>query len=144
MSQRIVRTRGKDQVLIDTVGESLVDQKQLRLRRKLLIIALIILVVLIVGVCLLIRFSIDRPAAYADIEAHFKYGSIGAEPGGSLLNTVGGLAPPYWIFRAMPKVCPDLLPPGRPRRHRGVDRSRHGPPHRHLAALSPGRRFRWL
>ena len=112
MSQRIVRTRGKDQVLIDVVGESLVDQKQLRLRRKLLIIGLIILVVLVVGVCLLIRFSIDRPAAYADIEAHFKYGSIGAEPGGSLVNTVGGLAPPYWIFRAMPKVCPDLLPPG--------------------------------
>ncbi|MEZ5289689.1 MAG: hypothetical protein R2745_01260 [Vicinamibacterales bacterium] len=54
----------------------------------------------------------DRPAAYAAIEEHFKYGSIGSEPGGSLLAPIGGVLPPYWVFTALPSICTDRLPPG--------------------------------
>jgi len=37
----------------------------------------------------------DRPVEYGDITEHFKYGSIGSEPGVSLLAAVGGVLPPY-------------------------------------------------
>src|SRR5262249_31530913 len=33
-------------------------------------------------------------------------------PGGSLLQPVGGVLPPYWIFRALPSICSDKLPGG--------------------------------
>ena len=58
------------------------------------------------------RSRADRPITYADIEEHFKYGSIGSEPGGSLLSPVGGVLPPYWVFKALPSVCSDKLPGG--------------------------------
>ena len=54
----------------------------------------------------------DSPVAYEDVTEHFKYGSIGSEPGGSLLRLVGGSLPPYWIFRALPSICPEKLPGG--------------------------------
>lgn len=54
----------------------------------------------------------DRPVEYDDIAEHFKYGSIGAEPGGSLLSPVGGTLPPYWMFKALPTICSDRLPGG--------------------------------
>ena len=54
----------------------------------------------------------DRPVTYEAIEDHFKYGSIGSEPGGSLLAPVGGVLPPYWVFQALPSVCSDRLPGG--------------------------------
>src|SRR5687767_3419115 len=54
----------------------------------------------------------DSPLEYDDITDHFKYGSIGSEPGGSLFRLVGGALPPYWIFRALPSICPDKLPGG--------------------------------
>jgi hypothetical protein len=112
MSRNTISTRGKDLVLTDTFQTSPVDLEQSHLRHKLAIIAFVVLVAIIIALWLIMRFSIDRPTDYADIGEHFKYGSIGAEPGGSLMATVGGLLPPYWVFRAMPKVCPDLLPPG--------------------------------
>ena len=34
------------------------------------------------------------------------------EPGGSLLSPIGGVLPPYWVFTALPSVCPDRLPNG--------------------------------
>ena len=55
--------------------------------------------------------SADRPTTYDDIQEHFKYGSIGSEPGGSLLSPVGGVLPPYWIFTALPSICSDKAPP---------------------------------
>jgi hypothetical protein len=111
MRRNVTRTVGQEEVLTDVIRESPVDQVQYRLRRWLLIIPLLVLVALIVCIVWLIwRFSIDRPMSYDDIREHFKYGSIGAEPGGSLLNAVGGLVPPYWIFRALPKICPEMLP----------------------------------
>jgi hypothetical protein len=54
----------------------------------------------------------DEAVVYADDLEHFKYGSIGSEPGGSLLGSEGGLLPPYLIFTALPRICPDLLPGG--------------------------------
>jgi mono/diheme cytochrome c family protein len=54
----------------------------------------------------------DSPQTYSDIAAHYKYGSIGSEPGVSLLNPVGGVLPPYWIFRNLPDICPEKLPGG--------------------------------
>jgi hypothetical protein len=69
--------------------------------------------VVILGVVwVLVAIAIDRPTTYDDIEEHFKYGSIGSEPGGSVLQTVGGVLPPYWIFRSLPSICSDKLPGG--------------------------------
>jgi hypothetical protein len=59
-----------------------------------------------------VELRTDRPVAYAEITEHFKYGSIGSEPGGSVLSPVGGVLPPYWIFTALPSICSDRLPGG--------------------------------
>jgi hypothetical protein len=59
-----------------------------------------------------VSVSRDAPVAYEDVAEHFKYGSIGSEPGGSLLRLVGGSLPPYWVFRALPSICPEKLPDG--------------------------------
>src|SRR5687767_889976 len=68
--------------------------------------------VAIVVLWAVISISRDRPVDYADIQEHFKYGSIGSEPGGSLLAPIGGVLPPYWVFKALPSVCRDKLPNG--------------------------------
>ena len=52
----------------------------------------------------------DQPVLYADIVEHFKYGSIGSEPGVSLLRPVGGALPPLAEFAALPSICPDGCP----------------------------------
>ena len=67
-------------------------------RRWLIIIAVILLVI---GICLYWKFNPNRPVAYADIQEHFKYGSIGSE----LKN---GL--PYWIFKVLPDMFSEKLP----------------------------------
>jgi hypothetical protein len=59
-----------------------------------------------------IAIQTDRPVTYAEIAEHFKYGSIGSEPGGSLLSPIGGVLPPYWVFTALPSICSDTLPGG--------------------------------
>jgi len=59
-----------------------------------------------------VSINTDRPVTYENIEDHFKYGSIGSEPGGSLLSPIGGVLPPYWVFTALPSVCKDKLPGG--------------------------------
>jgi hypothetical protein len=50
----------------------------------------------------------DVPVAYGDAVEHFKYGSVGSEPGGSLLRPIGGLLPPYWVFKVLPRLCPSI------------------------------------
>ena len=60
----------------------------------------------------IVSVTIDRTPGYADITEHFKYGSIGSEPGVSLLRPVGGVLPPYAVFTALPSICPDKLPGG--------------------------------
>src|SRR5262245_63191584 len=54
----------------------------------------------------------DRPTPYDSITDHFKYGSIGSEPGVSLLRPVGGVLPPLSVFTALPSICPEKLPGG--------------------------------
>lgn len=105
------RTKTKDEVLTDSVQQNPVDRYLLRRRRKLVLI-LLILVLLLLGLRAVGRFLVDRPVDYSRIEDQFKYGSIGSEPGGSLFYAVGGLLPPYWIFKALPKICPEKLPGG--------------------------------
>jgi mono/diheme cytochrome c family protein len=60
----------------------------------------------------IVSLRTDRPVAYDTIEDHFKYGSIGSEPGVSLLAPVGGALPPYAVFTALPSICRDRLPGG--------------------------------
>jgi hypothetical protein len=106
-----LRTKTKGEVLTDRVIEGPVDRYQTRFRCRL---ALVILIVLLLVWAARVgrRFFIDRPVDYGSIEEQFKYGSIGSEPGGSLFDAVGGLLPPYRIFKALPAICPDKLPGG--------------------------------
>jgi hypothetical protein len=68
--------------------------------------------VAVVVLWVVVSLNADSPITYDDIEEHFKYGSIGSEPGGSLLSPIGGVLPPYWVFKALPSVCRDKLPNG--------------------------------
>lgn len=56
-----------------------------------------------VAVAIFFLFSVvsNSPVDYANIEDHFKYGSIGSEP-------VNGV--PYWIWKVLPELFPDKLP----------------------------------
>jgi len=71
-----------------------------------------VLVLVIGGLWALMAVRADSPVEYADITEHFKYGSIGAEPGGSLLTPVGGILPPYEVFKTLPAICSEKLPGG--------------------------------
>jgi hypothetical protein len=66
----------------------------------------------LLAVWALATVRVDRPVEYADITEHFKYGSIGSEPGVSLLAPVGGVLPPYQVFKTLPAICSDKLPGG--------------------------------
>lgn len=71
-------------------------------RRRLRIVLIIILVLLVVLAAYLYwAFNPNRPVDYADIQEHFKYGSIGSEPANGI---------PYWIFKALPDMFPEKLP----------------------------------
>jgi hypothetical protein len=78
--------------------------------RRLVVAALV--VAGIIAAWALVSVRMDRPQTYEAIEEHFKYGSIGSEPGVSLLAPVGGVLPPYWVLRALPSICSDKLPKG--------------------------------
>src|SRR5262249_35566556 len=97
--------------LSDQVYQTPVDRYQARFRRKELILLLLAIVILVV-IYLVGFFNSDRPVDYHSVKEHFKYGSIGSEPGGSILAPVGGVLPPYWIFRVLPEICPEELPGG--------------------------------
>jgi RoxA-like, cytochrome c-like len=111
MSRDEVRTKTRDVVIVDQVLHSPVDDDLLRTQRKILWGVVIALVVFLI-VSLTWRFTADRPVDYSSDLDHFKYGSIGSEPGGSLSDSVGGLLPPYQIFRVLPQLCSDKLPGG--------------------------------
>jgi len=64
-------------------------------------------IVLLAGAILLylvLRFTRDTPVDYADIEEHFKYGSMGGERESGF---------PYWVWKALPHVCAAHLPDGK-------------------------------
>ena len=56
---------------------------------------------LLLAVYLVGRFTADEPVSYRDAAEHFKYGSTGGERESGF---------PYWIWKALPKVCPEHLP----------------------------------
>jgi hypothetical protein len=111
MSGDETHTRTGQGTLTDVVRESPVDQYLEHHRKRTLIILLLLVLAVLVG-WLIWRFTADRPVVYADIDEHYKYGSIGAEPGISLLNPQGGVLPPYWVFKVLPQICPEKLPGG--------------------------------
>jgi hypothetical protein len=111
MSGGETHTRTQEGTLKDEVRESPVDRYLEKRRRRTFWIIVLLIVVVLVG-WLIWRFTADRPVVYADIGDHFKYGSLGAEPGVSLLNTQGGVLPPYWVFKVLPEICPEKLPGG--------------------------------
>ena len=104
------RIKTRDGVLIDEVYQSPVDRYEVRFR-KLFLLIILVLVALIIGYVIW-SVTTDRPVTYSNITEHFKYGSIGSEPGGPLLSPVGGVLPPYWVFKVLPAICPDKLPGG--------------------------------
>ena len=104
------RIKTKEGYLVDDLHNSPVDDYEYRFRTLLVCIPLLVLFALLLW--LIWQFSRDSTSAHADIREHFKYGSIGSEPGGRLLDPVGGVLPPYWVFRTLPSVCPEKLPGG--------------------------------
>jgi cytochrome c5 len=109
MSSR-TRVKTRDRVLTDEIYQSPVDRSEVRCRRLFVLITLLI-AALIIGAGMW-SITADRPVTYSNITDHFKYGSIGSEPGGPLLSPVGGVLPPYWVFKVLPAICPDQLPGG--------------------------------
>jgi processive rubber oxygenase RoxA-like protein len=67
--------------------------------------AILVLVALLMAGGIVYAVGRDRPTDYADDAEHYKYGSIGTEPGVSVFSPVGGRLPPEWIFRVLPQVC---------------------------------------
>ena len=65
--------------------------------------AALLLVAVIAGAWLVGRFGADTPVPYKDDLEHFKYGSLGSEH---------EFGVPYWIWRALPELFQDKLPPG--------------------------------
>jgi len=96
--------------LTDYIYSSPVDHYQHHFRRRLLVIVLIVLALLLTA--MLYYFVSDHTPYYSDIREHFKYGSIGAETGGTVFTEVGGVLPPYFVFKTLPALCPDKLPGG--------------------------------
>lgn len=100
----------KDGPLVDDLHESPVDRYQSALRAWIFWTPVVIL--LLLGGYLIWYVTLDRPVEHAEALEHFKYGSIGSEQGGSIFSSVGGVVPPYWVFKALPSVCPEKLPGG--------------------------------
>jgi mono/diheme cytochrome c family protein len=79
----------------------------MRARRRRRVRTVVVVLALIGGVGFAVFNNLNRvnipENAVTDAE-HFKYGSIGSDATGI----------PYWIWRAMPEVCPDKLPGGYP------------------------------
>jgi hypothetical protein len=60
-----------------------------------------LVLVLLLGIWAVARFTSDKPVTYAAIEDHFKYGSTGGERSSGI---------PYSIWMALPEIFPQYLP----------------------------------
>ena len=69
-------------------------------RRFWIFVAIVVIVAAALYFLWLMKWNV--PVAYADIEEHFKYGSIGSD--------YIGLGIPYWIWKVLPEMFPDKLP----------------------------------
>jgi mono/diheme cytochrome c family protein len=70
-------------------------------RRAWIAVGVLAAIILAAALYLIYRYHPNRPAVYADIGEHFKYGSIGSEPANGM---------PYEIFRVLPEMFPEKLP----------------------------------
>jgi hypothetical protein len=69
------------------------------------ILLILIIVLALIVTYLFWKFIPNAPVDYADINDHFKYGSIGSEPANGI---------PYWIWKVLPDMFPEKLPmPGK-------------------------------
>jgi len=104
---RVLTNQG---ILVDDVIASPVDRHEYNFRLRWILTAVILVAVILLY--LVWYFRADSPITYNNVVDHYKYGSIGSEPGGSIFTPVGGMLPPYWIFKTLPAICPDKLPGG--------------------------------
>ena len=71
-------------------------------RRRVGALALVLIaLVALVASYFFWKYFADTPVDYADIDEHFKYGSIGSEPANGI---------PYWIWKVLPDMFPEKLP----------------------------------
>jgi mono/diheme cytochrome c family protein len=70
-------------------------------RKAILIVGVLVVVIAAAALSVLAYLGRDVPEVHADIQDHFKYGSIGSD-------TDNGV--PYWIWRVLPRVFPEHLP----------------------------------
>jgi hypothetical protein len=70
-------------------------------RKAILVVGVLVIAVCVGGLLLLSFLSRDVPEIHADIQEHFKYGSIGSD-------TDNGV--PYWVWRVLPRLFPEYLP----------------------------------
>ena len=82
----------------------------LRVIKAIALIAAVAAIVAIVWA--VVSITSERVVVYDEVTEHFKYGSIGSEPGVSLLAPIGGVLPPYQVFTTLPSICPERLPGG--------------------------------
>ncbi|HEY0006996.1 MAG TPA: cytochrome c [Pyrinomonadaceae bacterium] len=81
--------------------ERLTPVEQVERKRVRVLLLFILALLLLIGIYLYWSFNPNRPVDYADIQEHFKYGSIGSEPANGI---------PYWIFKVLPDMFPEKLP----------------------------------
>jgi len=70
-------------------------------RRFTILFVVTVIIPLLVALWLLRRFGEDVPVDHESVVEHCKYGSTGGE------HEMGF---PYWIWRALPEICPQYLP----------------------------------
>src|SRR5215472_16084435 len=80
--------------------EPLTPVEQAEGRRARIVLLIVVLVLIAIAAYLYWAFNPNSPVDYADIQEHFKYGSIGSEPANGL---------PYWIFKVLPDMFPEKL-----------------------------------
>lgn len=84
-------------------SETVVEIAERRRNEKIFLV--IIALFALFATYLFWKYVPDAPVDYADINEHFKYGSIGSEQ-------VNGL--PYWVWKVLPDMFPEKLPvPGK-------------------------------
>ena len=79
--------------------ETEVERHERKRNEKVFLVILILLAA--VGSYFFWKYVPDAPVDYADINDHFKYGSIGSEAANG---------PPYWIWKVLPEMFPEHLP----------------------------------
>lgn len=85
--------------MIDQERETAVELAERQRNEKIFLVIIALLALFVTY--LFWKFVPDAPVDYADINEHFKYGSIGSEP-------VNGL--PYWVWKVLPDMFPEKLP----------------------------------